>query len=29
MTSKLPKIEEALIGIAEQSYASGHKSNWL
>jgi serine phosphatase RsbU (regulator of sigma subunit) len=29
MTSKIPKIEEALIGISEQSYASGHKSNWL
>ena len=29
MTSKIPKIQEALIGISEQSYASEHKSNWL
>lgn len=29
MTSKMPKIDEALIGITEDSYMSAEKSSWL
>jgi len=29
MTSKMPKIDEALIGITENSYLSGEQSGWL